>query len=197
MGRIWQTIVLLAVLAGSTQAEEPFWRPGTFYLGGQAGWGEGFSLGFSGNGDPRLVEYVAVLPHLGFDISGWVGQDRWYRGNLDILVEAEYFEFRQPKRGHSVGGAALLRYNFRPWPRLSPYVDAGFGLGDLDVGLRDQADGLVFYPQFGIGVNWSVTRRLSLNAGWRYHHMSNAGRELPNNGINANVFLLGFDLRLN
>ncbi len=174
-------------------AEPPYWQPGASYLGFQAGWGKGFS----GHGDTRQVEYIAVFPHLGFDISGMVGTGRWYGGNLDLLFEAEYFSSLEPQTGDSAGGAILLRHNFRPWPRLSPYLEIGFGVGYLDFDLRDQADGLIFYPQFGAGLNYAISRRLNLNAGWRYHHMSNAGREQPNSGIDANVFLLGFSYTWN
>lgn len=169
------------------------WQPGRKFIGLQAGWGEGFSLGFSGNGDGRRAEYIAILPQIGMDISGLVGTGRWYQGNLDAILEAEYFHQQAPgNSGFSAGGALILRYNARHWRRWSPYLEAGIGMGHLDFDLRDQDDGLVFYPQVGIGANVRLTKNLAFNAGWRFHHMSNAGTRLPNNGINANVFLLGF-----
>lgn len=194
-----KTSILLLIFVGigfrglpANASDSDFWSPGTHFVGFQAGWGEGFSLGFSGDGDGRLVEYIAVMPQFGFDISGKVGSGRWYQGNLDVILEAEYFNERAPKSGYSAGGALLLRYNARHWRRLSPYLEIGFGMGHLDFDLRDQADGFVFYPQAGAGVNLALNRHLALNLGWRYHHMSNAGTRQPNNGINANLFLAGF-----
>ncbi len=61
-----------------------------------------------------------------------------------------------------------------------PYFESGGGVGSLDFDLKDQADGLIFYPQAGLGLHYFVTKNISADIGWRFHHMSNANTQYPN-----------------
>lgn len=78
-----------------------------------------------------------------------------------------------------------------------PYVEGGAGIGYLDFNLRDQSDGFIFAPQIGVGVNYFVTERAAINASWRWHHLSNAGTNQPNNGINGSLIMLGMTYYFN
>ncbi len=165
---------------------------GKIYAGLQAGWGKAFSLGIAGNGDGRNVEYTAILPQLGIGLSDPVANDSWYRGNLDAVFQGEFLLGYQPNSGYSAGLSLLLRYNFLSSKQWVPYMEIGGGIGVLDFDLKDQADGLIFYPQAGLGMHYFATDNLSLDFGWRFHHMSNANSKLPNNSINASLVLFGF-----
>ncbi len=165
---------------------------GQVYAGLQGGWGKAFSLGIAGNGDGRNVEYAAILPQLGVGLSDVVGEDTWYRGNLDAVFQGEFLVGYEPNSGYSAGLSLLFRYNFLSSKVWVPYVEIGGGIGTLDFDLKDQADGLVFYPQAGLGLHYFAAENLSLDLGWRFHHMSNANNEHPNNSINASLVLVGF-----
>jgi len=165
---------------------------GKIYAGLQGGWGKAFSLGIAGEGDGRHVEYAAILPQLGIGLSDAVANDSWYRGNLDAVFQGEFLVGYQPNSGYSAGLSLLLRYNFLSSKQWVPYVEIGGGIGVLDFDLKDQTDGLIFYPQAGLGMHYFATDNLSLDLGWRFHHMSNANSELPNNSINASLVLFGF-----
>lgn len=166
---------------------------GKLYSGLQGGWGKAFSLGsVAGDGDGRKAEYVAILPQLGIGLTNVVGEKSWFRGNLDAVFQGEFLAAYEPNSGYSAGLSLLLRYNFLYSDQWAPYVELGGGVGTLDFDLRDQSDGLVFYPQAGFGVHYFFTDRMSVDLGWRFHHMSNANTKLPNNSINASLVLFGF-----
>lgn len=165
---------------------------GEIYVGLQGGWGKAFSLGIAGNGDGRNVEYAAILPQLGVGLSDVVADNTWYRGNLDAVFQGEFLVGYQPNSGYSAGLSILLRYNFLASKQWVPYVEIGGGFGVLEFDLKDQADGLIFYPQAGLGIHYFAADNLSLDLGWRFHHMSNADSELPNNSINSSLVLVGF-----
>ncbi len=164
---------------------------GKTYVGLQGGWGKAFSLGIAGNGDGRNVEYTALLPQFTIGLSDIVADDSWYRGNLDALFQGEFLIENEHRSGYSAGLSILLRYNFLSSKKWVPYLEIGGGIGTLDFDLRDQADGLIFYPQAGLGLHYFVTSDLSVDLGWRFHHMSNANSKFPNNSINASLLLFG------
>jgi hypothetical protein len=163
---------------------------GKRHVGLSLGAGTGFSMGFSGDGDGRNVDFFELRPRFGVGVSDELGADEWYLGNVDLLVEGEFlFEF---DHGTYQGVALLFRYNFLNGSRFFPFIEGGSGIGNLDFDLVDQDDGVSFSPQGGVGFHYFVGERLSLNAAARYHHISNAGTHMPNNSINDFTFSAGF-----
>ncbi len=186
-------------LAAPAVAEEevgPRFGRGRQHVGLQLGYGEGFSLGFTGEGDTQDVQYLGVFPRWGIGITDPFAEDSWARGNLDLLVEGSFLANFDPSGGHFAGGQLLLRYNWLRWERIVPYIEVGAGMGHLDFDLRDQDDGFNFVLAGGLGLQYFVSERVSLDAAWRYHHISNAGSRSPNDGINASVPSFGFTLHL-
>ncbi|NOQ16340.1 MAG: outer membrane beta-barrel protein [Methyloprofundus sp.] len=164
---------------------------GKQYVFLQSGYGAGFAFSFVGSGDGSEVSYLATFPGFAVGISDVLATDSWYRGNFDLLLQAEVIGNFQPVGGYSLGGAFLFRYNFLASKRFVPYVELGLGFGYLNFNLQDQADGFVFSPQGSLGAHYFITDNFAINGAWKVHHMSNSGLEQPNNSINANVFLLG------
>ena len=94
--------------------------------------------------------------------------------------------------GDHIGGVnALLRYNFLGGSRFVPFLEIGVGVAGLELDLEDQADGLAFAPQGGLGLHWWLSRQLSLTAEWRLHHLSNADIHDDNAGINDSLLMVG------
>ena len=189
-------VVLLAAAltaAPNSSAEDDYgerFGKGKRHIGLSLGAGTGFSMGFIGDGDGRNVDFFDLRPRFGRGVTDELAADKWYRGNLDFLVEGEFlFEF---DHGTYQGAAFLFRYNFLNGSRFIPFVEAGSGIGNLDFDLRDQDDGVSFSPQGGVGFHYFVGERVSLNAAVRYHHISNAATHQPNNSINDFTFSAGF-----
>ncbi len=164
---------------------------GEQYVFLQSGYGRGFEFSFVGSGDGSDVSYMAVFPGFGVGISDVLATESWYRGNFDLILQAEVIGNFQPVGGYSLGGAFLFRYNFLASKKFVPYVEIGLGFGYLDFNLQDQSDGFVFSPQGSLGAHYFITDDFAINGAWKVHHMSNSGIKQPNNSINANVFLLG------
>ena len=115
---------------------------------------------------------------------------------LDLIVEGEFIRSFEPNDGFSAGANFMARYNLLSWSKLVPFAEAGTGIGYLDFGLFDQEDGIIFYPQVGLGFHYFLTELFSLDTSLRFHHISNAGTDQPNNGVHSGLVLLGLTFYL-
>ena len=141
--------------------------------------------------DAHDVRYTAVNAHLGAGITDVLADEAWYRGNLEVVGEGTFLAETEPSSGTAVGGGLLLRYNWLRSERTVPFVNLGASAMNLDFNLESQSDGIAFLLQAGFGTHFFLSRRLSLTAEWRFQHISNARINMPNNGTNASVILLG------
>ncbi len=154
--------------------------------------GYGFSIKIGGRTDDiDDLEYVYVAPRFGIGISDIKGEDEWYRGNFELLVETPLLFQFEPGNGNGKGGSLLLRYNFLPDDKFIPFVEIGGGIMFLDFDLEGQSDGFNFTLQGGTGLHYFFHERTALTGGWRWLHISNAGRSSPNRGIDSSLFLVG------
>jgi len=179
-----------ALAAAADDVHRERFGKGKRHVGLSLGAGTGFSLGFAGDGDGRDVDFFDLRPRFGVGISDAMGAGKWYMGSFDLLFEGEFlFEF---SGGTYQGGALIFRYNFLSGTRFFPFIEGGSGMGNLDFDLRDQSDGFNFSPQGGAGFHYFVGERVSLGTAVRYHHISNAGINSPNNSINDFTFTASF-----
>lgn len=191
--RTFATLALVAVLtAPSAQAEDvvPTITVGTQEVGLTAGYL--FSH--------RLTELhrtkqhgPAVMPSWMMTITDPIG-DGWYRGQVSLGAEMVYLEFREPIVTHGIGFTPRIKYTFVALGRLRPYLEFTGGPFWTDLGgrIREQANEFNFVLSGGVGVSWFLTRQLAINAGYRFHHISNAGTAFPNLGLNASLPFGGF-----
>ena len=200
--RPWRSalVVLCLALAGAVRAQ-PVAGPaedGQRFAKGASAWGvslaHGLGLGIWGSAgnDAEDVELVGLVPRYAIGLSDPLGADRWYHGNLELLVEGALLAATGPHGGFVGGANALLRYNLLDGARWVPFVEIGVGLAWLDLDLERQSDGFAFAPQGGLGFHWWLSGQLSLTAEWRLHHLSNAGLGEKNVGINDSLLMVGF-----
>ncbi|MFQ5656956.1 MAG: acyloxyacyl hydrolase [Candidatus Methylomirabilales bacterium] len=168
-----------------------FFGLGKHEIGLSVGYGFGIPLGGTSGTDLEDVDYIYVAPRWGIGITRPLGGDAWYRGNFEFLFEGAFLINVEPKSGFAGGATAMFRYNFLPGGDFIPFLQLGAGIVGLDFNLQDQADGFNFTPQGGVGFHYFVSDRTALTAEWRLHHISNAGSNDPNNGINSSLFLVG------
>jgi opacity protein-like surface antigen len=191
--RTFATLVLGAVLAApSVQADDvvPAITVGTQEVGLTAGYM--FSH--------RLSELhttkqhgPAVMPSWMMTLTDPIG-DSWYRGQVSLGAEMVYLEFREPLVTHGIGFTPRIKYTFVALGRLRPYAEFAGGPFWTDLGgrIREQANEFNFVLVGGVGVSWFLTPQLAVNAGYRFHHISNAGTAFPNLGLNASLPFGGF-----
>lgn len=200
--------LLLAALPSAAPADSEAGEPtplgafasGRSQLGLAAGYGFGVDLFSSGGTENAEVSFAALVPSFLVEPFGLLGGDAFYAGSLTLGVEGALLVNAEPRSGVAGNASLLTRYHLLPpvlrGGRLVPYLELSLGIGGLDFDLDQQDDGFNFFLQGGAGAQWLLTRRTALGAGWRYHHISNAGTRRPNIGINSHLFLLGLSVFL-
>ena len=135
----------------------------------------------------------ALMPSWMMTITDPIG-DSWYRGQISLGAEMVYLEFREPIVTHGIGFTPRIKYTFVALGRIRPYVEFSGGPFWTDLGgrIREQANEFNFVLTGGVGVSWFLTSQLAFNAGYRFHHISNAGIVFPNLGLNASLPFAGF-----
>ncbi|MDH5725641.1 MAG: acyloxyacyl hydrolase, partial [Nitrospira sp.] len=135
----------------------------------------------------------AVMPSWMMTITDPIG-DSWYRGQVSLGAEMVYLEFREPLVTHGIGFTPRIKYTFVALGRLRPYAEFAGGPFWTDLGgrIREQANEFNFVLMGGVGLSWFLTPQLAVNAGYRFHHISNAGTAFPNLGLNASLPFGGF-----
>jgi hypothetical protein len=187
--------VLPAPAPGEDEPSADVFRRGGMHAALMVGYGHGFRAG--SRSDRRLsrelgkVRIVQAIPRFGIGVTGPLGGDAWYRGNIEWLFEGAFLYNTEPRSGWAAGAGSTLRYNFLTHARLVPFLDANFGLIGLDFDLPGQSDGLNFNVGFGIGAHWFVRSDVSLTTELRWQHISNAGINRPNFGVNDMLLLIG------
>jgi lipid A 3-O-deacylase len=138
---------------------------------------------------PRL-NFAPIDVRLGCSLYSPYPDDCCLRGNVEAILELTaapiFFGFGDI----IIGPTALLRYNFvQPDWRLVPYLQAGGGFVYNDA-YRDKSQRALgqageFYLQATGGFHFLLTPHWSLDAEGGYLHISNAGTNERNGGINA------------
>jgi lipid A 3-O-deacylase len=135
----------------------------------------------------------ALMPSWMMTLTDPIGES-WYRGQVSIGAEMVYLQFREPILTHGVSFTPRIKYTFVALGRLRPYAEFTGGPFWTDLGgnIDEQANEFNFVLTGGVGVSWFLTPQLAANAGYRFHHISNAGTAFPNLGLNASLPFGGF-----
>jgi lipid A 3-O-deacylase len=150
-----------------------------------AGYGERI-LGSRENHDLALssIDYGHML-------GGVKGKGHWYKGNWEWRGELFSGAQFSPTRDWLVGLTPHLRYNFATGHRWIPYCDLGTGVSATSIGPPDLSHTFEFNLQAAAGVRWFLKENLALSVEARYLHLSCAGMDSPNLGLNNVNGMLG------
>ena len=91
----------------------------------------------------------------------------------------------------SVGMMALYYLEFIASERLVPYLEGGIGVVYTDFQVEGQGSRFNFNPQIGIGMEFKVDSGKPFFTALRLSHISNAGLQDENRGVNSVVWMLG------
>jgi hypothetical protein len=151
----------------------------------------GASLGSKIFGSTDAHDFALTKLFVGRVISDVVAGDSWYRGNWEVLGEAFGGEQFKPRNAQLAGLTPVLRYDFATGTKWVPFFDAGAGVTETDIGRPDLGRAFQFNLQTGPGVHWFVCKNLALTVQYRFLHLSSAGIEKPNHGVNTSVCYTG------
>jgi lipid A 3-O-deacylase len=162
-------------------------KPGTQSVSLDVGAGYGVKIfGSRENHDLALTSLS-----YGYMLGSVKGEDHWYRGNWELRGELFSGAQFSPTEDWLVGLAPHLRYNFAIGTRWIPYLDVGGGLSATSIGPPDLSHYFEFNLQAASGIRWFIRDNLALNIEARYLHMSSAGINRPNLGLNNVNGMLG------
>jgi lipid A 3-O-deacylase len=158
----------------------------------------GFALG-TGLGVRRSVvgasteahDLALASVHYGRVLTGVMGPEHWYGGNLEWLAEGFGGAQYSPRTAYLAGGAAFLRYDFRTGTRLVPFFDIGGGCVATDIKQPDLSTVFQFNEQGGPGAHYFWRDNAAITVEFRYMHISNASIKSPNQGANSALVYAG------
>ncbi|MCD4781852.1 MAG: acyloxyacyl hydrolase [Candidatus Omnitrophica bacterium] len=113
------------------------------------------------------------------------------KGETEFLIETFINGIISPDSNIEVGFELLVKYAYPVTERINPYFFSGGGVIFMTQHTDEQSTQYNFIPQMGAGISYDLREDLSLDLEYRYRHLSNANRKLPNEGINVNMFLIG------
>jgi hypothetical protein len=149
----------------------------------------GFGVAAFGSVQRHDLAWASVA--YGRMLGGVQGKDRWYQGNFELLGELLGGSQYSPEADWIVGLSPHLRYHFATGTRLVPFVDAGAGVTGTGIHLPDLSTKFEFNTQAGGGADWFFRDDVALTVQARFVHISNAGIDQPNHGVNTVVGILG------
>jgi len=157
----------------------------------QAGIAAGGGIGLRVFGGTKSHDIVLGAVDVGTMLSGPVAKDHWWCGNLELMGELFGGQQIKPKSAYLVGVSPILRYNFATGSRLVPFFGAGAGLSLTDIRHPDLSTDFEFNVQVHCGMHYFFKPNVAATFEARFLHLSNAGIDSPNEGVNTGVALVG------
>jgi len=138
-------------------------------------------------------EGIAFMPSWMMTLTEPLGGS-WYRGQFSLGAEMVYIQFQEPFLTHGLGFTPKIKYSFVALDRFRPYLEFAGGpfWTDLAGKIPEESSSFNFVLTAGLGISYFLTNQTALNAGYRFHHISNAGTSYPNLGLNASLLFGGF-----
>lgn len=197
MSRMCTVIFLCAGLIGLSLASAE--EPSSTWIGKHT-----IGLAVGGMLPIRLMEGqssklygVAVHPSWRTSLTEPIGTN-WWSGSVGLGVEGAILGIAEPTGAYAIGLTPKLIYTFTSFGRLKPYVEGGGGplWTNFDGHIPEQGSDFNFLVWGGTGASWDVTAQWALNAGLRFSHISNAGTDSPNGGLNYLLPFVGVSTKL-
>jgi opacity protein-like surface antigen len=111
-------------------------------------------------------------------------------GVVTFGIEGMFSRIYETSHEIELGGGLLLRYRLA-FPHVQPYAELEGGM--LYEGLRHFSLGshVLFTAQGAVGLQFPLSERFAVTAGYRFRHISNAGQSRSNPGLNSNLLAAG------
>ena len=154
----------------------------------------GIFTGFC-EGSLKYSKDFAAVPiglRFGFDLKPFTkkfGLDP--KGLLELVYEPFINPVTRPRSNVETGLAILLKYAYPLTEKLYPYIEAGTGFDYMTLHTYEQGTQFNFLEQGGVGLSYFFKENIALDVCFRYRHISNAGFERPNGGLESKAYLIG------
>ncbi len=177
--------------AGAETLSERF-KKGNSDFGAQLGWG--WTVDIPPGRNRTDLGFLFFSPNWQRNLTGVIGKSSWYQGALFYHMEAGLaFSDRDDK--FLVGWSPLMvQYKFlNSRRRWAPNVLLGTGFSMTnwkDVATRELGSEFQFLLHAGAGLEY-FKKKGAYSINYRLFHVSNAGIQFPNIGLNAHMFTMG------
>jgi hypothetical protein len=143
--------------------------------------------------DDGSYEFITLLFQCKFNIKPFLEKKYGFRpsGLVEFIVEPLLSFVNNPDDNVEVGVSFLVKYGRFLTPRLLGFINGGVGGIYTSQHTSEQSTQGNFIPQIGGGFQYHLTKKSSLVVEYRFRHLSNAGIDHPNAGIDSNIFLAG------
>jgi len=189
-------VLLVVTVATPATAEDTHFtdqfKKGSDSFGIQAGLG--YTENIPGGRDRTDITFLFLFPNYQYNLTGLMGSS-WYQGAWNWHLEAGAATILNRGGEKLLGVSPLLfQYKFldakRKWaPNI--LLGAGASWTDWDEPANRELGGeFQFLLHGGVGLEYFLDS-WSYSVNYRMMHISNAGTDTPNLGLNAHVFTLG------
>lgn len=111
---------------------------------------------------------------------------------LQLQIEPFISGVTQPRSNVEAGNAFAVKVGLLPDTfMIQPYIKAAAGMLYMSQHTREQSTQFNFYEYGGAGLHVFFNKNTAITAEYRFRHVSNAGIDEPNGGINSQFALLG------
>tara|TARA_B100000686_G_scaffold353865_1_gene461188 strand:- start:2987 stop:3598 length:612 start_codon:yes stop_codon:yes gene_type:complete len=183
------------VLAGEGSGPARF-EKGHYEFGAEVGYGVGHNIPFAKN--RTHIQFAHIAANFQLDLTGNIGRS-YSQGNLNWYPEFNASLLHNPDSGTLIGFSPLMfQYKFiKPRRKWAPTVlgGAGIALTDWDednLAATEISGDFQFLLHAGFGLEYFRPKSGSFSVNYRLLHVSNAGMERPNVGLNASLITLAF-----
>ena len=158
----------------------------------EIGVGSGYGWGRLKSDPLNLALYPAFV-RIGFNMNSLVGMEGC-QSTVQLVLEPFLNSITRPDAGVETGCSIGLRYLHPFAASVDFFTEASVAPMFLSIKSAEQGDaGFNFLGQFGAGLQYKVSKRAAIFAGYRFRHLSHAGLfDRPNAGINSNALVTGF-----
>jgi len=154
-------------------------------------WGV-FVQGGTGFGKRSSTQHVGIGGRWGHVWTNDKGKG-WYRGNFETKTEIIPFEayLQPPVNAYGIELKPLtLIWNFTGNKRVKPFFELRGGLLITNHDVPVNTNSVNFTPQGGMGFHFFTKPNRAITLQGMYKHVSNAGLDRRNSGINASLQLV-------
>ena len=138
-------------------------------------------------------ELYPIILALDFDLKPLVKKTGInYPGLVEFQLEPFISPVASPDANVEVGTAFMLKAGILPeTSRFQPYIKAGVGMLYMTQHTLEQGTQFNFLQQGCAGAHFYLDKNWAITTDFRFRHVSNAGIDEPNGGINTMFYLLG------
>lgn len=136
------------------------------------------------------VEYFSFGPRATFDVLGFLPELAGERIRLAVELLGSTIDHEGTKHELALN-PLLLDWRWDDGGAVVPYVELGEGVLWTTIRHLSLGGKFQFSSQGGFGVHALLAPDVAISLGYRFRHISNAGLDEPNHGLNTHFFIVG------